>query len=201
MLKLQQIYESSITFTNANHPDDLKWLNNRLTLVTSFDDFFEEYCYCVVASGFRGSTAGKLAPLLAAQKGNFEKSIAIFKNKQKIKAICSCYSNLSTNYQSVSKNWKVPSDLQSLPFIGSVTCFHLARNIGLCSSVKPDLHLVKIIEKLFQQSDNEFVQLKIKELADKNKSPHGVVDFNLWIYLSHNEGQTMKCCGGKIRLR
>lgn len=36
-----------------------------------------------------------------------------------------------------------------LPFIGPVTCYHLSRNLGVKSTVKPDLHLCRLVSNLF----------------------------------------------------
>jgi hypothetical protein len=80
----------------------------------------------------------------------------VFKNQQKVNAICQTY-QLHKNYETISKTWKQPEDLMKLPFIGKTTCQHLARNIGLQSCVKPDLHLKRLILKLFGNDKEEFV--------------------------------------------
>ena len=42
----------------------------------------------------------------------------------------------------VAKNWK--QELPTLPGIGEITKFHLARNVGLADTGKPDLWVMRI---------------------------------------------------------
>ncbi|CAL5988300.1 Conserved_hypothetical protein [Hexamita inflata] len=95
--------------------------------------------------------------------------------------------------------WSI-MDLSRLPYIGPVTCYHLARNIGLSSCVKPDLHLKRLVNSLFGNDDEKFVQQIIQKLADQLQKTPGEVDFSLWVWLSHEGCQKEGCCG-ILRLR
>lgn len=202
MEKLQEIYLKAREFTKATHNSDLEYLQHTNKVIDNFEQFYEEYCYCVVASGFRGAVAAKLAHQLAACNGDYDECIKIFKNQVKVRAICKCYEKLSETYPEVKDTWKRPEDLTQLPYIGNITCYHLARNIGIQSCVKPDLHLMRLIENLFggKKSEKE-VQRIISELAKENNVEPGIADFCLWVYLSHNQGQRKPCCDGGLRLR
>lgn len=76
------------------------------------------------------------------------------------------------------ENLSSPELLSKLPYIGKVTCFHLARNIGLLDYVKPDLHLVRLA-KVWGFEDCvtmcKAIQRNISE-----ELPLGLIDLVLW---------------------
>ncbi|MBA7467119.1 hypothetical protein ES707_02315 [subsurface metagenome] len=65
--------------------------------------------------------------------------------------------------------------LKSLPHIGDITKYHLARNLGL-NYAKPDRHLVRI-SNLFEHTN---VQELCKKLSILTDDPIGLVDLVLW---------------------
>jgi len=68
------------------------------------------------------------------------------------------------------------ADLMSeLPYVGKVTCHHLARNLGLLDSVKPDLHLVRLAENWGFKDCVEMC-----EAMRPPEMPLGIVDLVLW---------------------
>ncbi|ALA59352.1 hypothetical protein NITMOv2_2947 [Nitrospira moscoviensis] len=67
--------------------------------------------------------------------------------------------------------------LQTLPYIGSITAFHLAKNLGL-PVVKPDRHLQRIATVAGFSSPQELCQL----ISDHLGEPVQVVDVVLWRY-------------------
>jgi hypothetical protein len=69
------------------HSSDLNRIDSLEGLMTHFDDFFYEYVYVVLASGFKGRIAARLTPQLVACEGNLEKMYKIFKNQRKLDAI------------------------------------------------------------------------------------------------------------------
>lgn len=204
-MSLSEVFVEADNFSTRTHASDVAWIMDRQVLITDFVEFMREYIYVVIASGFRGAVAAALTDRLHAcidfESGVIkEKLEGVFKNKAKTMAIERTYYSLKDNYTEVSKEWKDPTDLQALPFIGSTTCWHLARNIGLQSSVKPDLHMKRLFNRIYRRSDPSFIQEKIIELARAVGQPPGVVDFKLWVYLSH-EGKVKDCCNGGRRLR
>lgn len=73
--------------------------------------------------------------------------------------------------------------LQSLPFIGPVTSYHLAKNIGL-DVVKPDRHLLRISAIAGCASPVEFCQKISTAVGDRLP----VVDLIIWRYATLNPG-------------
>lgn len=74
--------------------------------------------------------------------------------------------------------------LQLLPFIGPVTSWHLAKNLGL-DVVKPDRHLVRVSERLGFSSADDLC----RELAATTGEQAKVVDLIVWRYIADNPRQ------------
>jgi len=196
-------FSTALEFVERVHAPDLKWIRSRQSLVRTFDEFFEEYVYVVVASGFRGRTAARFTPLLIACDGDETRMLAVFKNKRKVAAIACVFQlrhkwDEPTGFRANVARWGIDT-LINLPMIGPITKFHLARNIGLSRDVaKPDLHLVRYAAEQRQSS----VQSMVESIAQSHEMTVGVVDFILWVWLSHARGQTThECCNGGARLR
>lgn len=73
--------------------------------------------------------------------------------------------------------------LRSLPFIGPVTSYHLAKNLGL-DVVKPDRHLLRISALLGYSSPAELCQMISSSVGDRVS----VVDLVIWRYATLNPG-------------
>ena len=74
--------------------------------------------------------------------------------------------------------------LQVLPFIGPVTSWHLAKNIGF-DVAKPDRHLIRVSERLgFRSADH-----LCRELAATTGEQTKVVDLIVWRYIADNPEQ------------
>jgi len=78
-------------------------------------------------------------------------------------------------------NLSTPEKLQELSYIGPVTRYHLARNIGLLDCVKPDLHLIRLA-KHWGFAD---CVIMCKEMGDGSGLPLGIVDLVVWYAASH----------------
>lgn len=65
--------------------------------------------------------------------------------------------------------------LQSLPFVGPVTCYHLAKNIGLLFA-KPDRHVVRLANSAGYSDVQQFC----KDISEHTGDSVPVVDIVLW---------------------
>lgn len=192
-------YNEAYDFTIKTHKSDMDRINNLNGLMTNFDDFFYEYVYVVCASGFRAKIAARLTPELVKCHGDMDKMQEIFKNQTKLNSIKKVW-DMKSDWDNVRKTFKTVDDLVNLPYIGNITKFHLARNIGLLSCAKPDLHLCKWADKITGNSDEETVSMITQAIADKLGRKQGTVDFALWVWLSH-KGAEAECCHGGYALR
>lgn len=80
------------------------------------------------------------------------------------------------------------NQLQTLPFIGPVTSWHLAKNLGL-DVAKPDRHLVRVSALLGFRSADHFC----RELAAVTGEQAKVVDLIVWRYVADNPEQLHAC--------
>ncbi|KAL0236610.1 hypothetical protein PCE1_000008 [Barthelona sp. PCE] len=203
---LEAFFTSAREFTLAHHSKDLDHVNSR-SWPPSFMDFMDEYIYVVCASGFRSLHAAKLAPKLydALIKTNGEDEEAlliIFKNGRKIRAIRSVFNGFKDNieaYQEFVNSINEIQDFKVLPYIGDITCYHIARNTGYSSVSKPDLHLTRLLER-FEFENVQDLCGYLRENVDSEMSV-GAIDFCLFVYMSHNFGEIIECCDSDIRIR
>lgn len=193
-------YKQALEFTNSTHLKDLNRIDSLDGLMTDFDKFFYEYVYVVLASGFRAIVAARLAPQIVECQGDMEKMQSVFKNQRKLDAIENMW-NQRKNWDELRASLKTVDDCQELPFIGPTTKYHLARNIGLISMAKPDLHMIRWVEEITGRGDEETVHQITQEIAKKVNKKQGTVDFALWVWFSHNRGEENKCCHGGFELR
>lgn len=101
-----------------------------------------------------------------------------FKHEGKVKAIkiiLNNYEQLFKDYSNCPDSDKIQF-LQCIPFIGPITCFHLAKNLGL-DCVKPDRHLVRIAKKYGVGADPAGY---CKYLSGLTGDKVSVVDIVLW---------------------
>ena len=178
------------------------------------DFFFKEFTWVVHASGFSAKAVGKFFPKLLLAYGHWEelaernfdevmeRMTPMCKNRQKAKAIHSMSVMMKKSLtESLSSGitfgiwWDTfkkdklssPELLAQLPYIGKVTCFHLARNLGLLEFVTPDLHLVRMAKHWGFPNPTSMCESIQKEhtRVTGEKMPLGIVDLVLWYSSSH----------------
>lgn len=156
--------------------------------------FFEEYVWVACATGFSAKAVSKFIDRLIDKLGwydelaleqfedVFERVRSILNNRDKIKAMHKTAKMIREGvFETGWDKWKqdymsTPEKLQKLPYIGKITCFHLARNIGLMEVVKPDLHLVRMAR---HWGYKDCVTM-CKDVRPKGM-PLGIVDYIFWI--------------------
>lgn len=162
------------------------------------DRYFLEYIWVVHATGFSAKQVGKMMARLIPAYGHWsvlskkesnealEPVLRVCNNPQKAKAIW-MNSKLLQDGIDVFGWDKYKSDylsqpelLQKLPYIGKITCYHLARNIGLLEFVKPDLHLVRLA-KYWNIADPITMCRNVRPEG----MPLGIVDLIFWYSASH----------------
>jgi thermostable 8-oxoguanine DNA glycosylase len=158
--------------------------------------FFREYAHVVLASGFRYARVDDLRQKLGAAFKNwdFEKvadnassvkrqALRAFNNPKKVAAIINAAKRLA------SGDWKelkrelagnnALRELRTFPYIGPVTQFHLARNIGL-DHAKPDRVMREVAWTLGYPGTEKGVRELVEDIAKKTGERPGVVDYVLW---------------------
>lgn len=164
------------------------------------DTFFKEYIWVVHASGFSAKAVSKFIPKLfnvytsmentasSSFKEIYERINPICANEHKSKAIHKTATLIHNSikdigWQNTKQKYLSRTDLLSdLPYIGNVTKYHLARNIGHIHEVKPDLHLNRLSSHFGYTSPLEMCKYLQKEVLNKTGEniPLGIVDLTLW---------------------
>jgi hypothetical protein len=104
----------------------------------------------------------------------------VFNHAPKIRAIGSlCERVANEGFHKIRKKIKSGGVefLRTFAFIGPVTSYHLAKNIGL-DVVKPDRHLVRLSQAAGFSSPKELCQV----ISDTTGDSLAVVDIVLWRY-------------------
>lgn len=166
----------------------------------SESDFLREHAWVTLSAGMKERVIRNLfhsisssfyywesAEIIVENESHCRKSaLRHFNNVHKINAIISTAKNISVNGFKFFKaivHLEPLKILQSLPYIGPVTCYHLAKNIGL-QVAKPDRHLTKLAHS-FGYSD---VQRFCKYISLQTGDSIPVVDIVLWRFASITEG-------------
>jgi hypothetical protein len=157
-------------------------------------DFLRESAWTVLSAGFRESVIRKLfGPLSEAfldwrSAGHIHErrreckvaALKVFGNERKISAILDIAAIVAKCGFGTIRS-RIDEDgvsfLQTLPYIGPVTAFHLAKNLGL-PVVKPDRHLQRMARAAGFRSPLELCQ----EIANRTGDPIQVIDIVLWRY-------------------
>ena len=156
---------------DKGYGDELLWINNIPNPVDKIL-FFKEYSWVVINSGMKNSVAEKIFKNFW-NNGSIDFSAINHPNKNK--AMKKVFKRLDFYFLHFTKSKNKLMYLKSLPHIGDITKYHLARNLGL-NYAKPDRHLVRI-SNLFNYTN---VQEFCKKLSILTDDPIGLVDLVLW---------------------
>ncbi len=136
------------------------------------EHFLMEYVFVVVSSGMKNQVAQRIFT-------RFCKALdpSVIGHPGKRQAVTRA---IQEHHEWLSQLRVAPDKLaylESLPWIGPITKYHLARNIGL-DFVKPDRHLVRVA-KAFNYPDPHIMCTQLSEQVGERI---GVVDVILWRY-------------------
>ncbi|TET67572.1 MAG: hypothetical protein E3J56_12685 [Candidatus Aminicenantes bacterium] len=155
------------------YASEIDWVED-LKLCDNPGTFEIEAVWVICNSGIQNQVAEKI--FLRILKAIDEKRpiIEAFKNKQKVQAMEFIIQNRCSLFEKFIKAEDKIQFLESLPFIGKITKYHLARNLGL-DVCKPDRHLVRIA------SQYKITPVELcRRLSDKTGDKIGTVDIVLW---------------------
>lgn len=188
--KARELFEAALEAVGdgadwADINQEEKWnrLNER--------EFLGQYCWVVFASGFNVSILEKHFGKISKVFQDFEPADVAgmkppkvddlpIKNKSKADGFLMGAKKI---HEEGWKNFKARvatggSDvLTELPYIGDITKYHLAKNIGLEDTAKPDVHLVRCAEEC-----SATVEELVSFLADEYGMTKHKVDAVLWEY-------------------
>lgn len=193
--QLRTLYEAEKARIMAveEYARDYEWVDQRTWSTVKdlgAENFLLEHAYVVLCSGFKNSTVEGFwqryvdawARWTCWEEMDVEVAVKVcntfFRNKAKNKAI----GDACLRMQKVGW-WNVVADisfmgvdsLRAWPWIGDITKFHLARNLGM-DVVKPDRHLVRWADHLGYETPLALCE-EIHRLTGERI---GTVDLVLW---------------------
>lgn len=173
-----QFFKTAEEYVKANFKSEMDYVEFRKFEDMTIHDFVIEYIYVVLNTGMKNQVAEKIFFKLKATG-----DLSLIHHLGKQKAIREVIQKSFTLFDYLKKAENKLAYLETLPFIGPVTKYHLARNLGL-DYAKPDRHL----EKLSKRFNYTSVQTMCAELAKESGYRIGTVDVILWRY-SNMKGQ------------
>ena len=171
MLTLSQYQALRIEIQRLGYGHEIDWAQS-VQPVSDPETFWAEFAWVVLNSGMRNQVAetiwARVRPVVIAGRSAGE----VFGHKGKAAAIDYVWANreqLLTEYLAAEDKieW-----IRSLPWIGGITCWHLAKNFGH-DCAKPDRHLVRI-------ADAEGVAPLCSRLARESGDRIATVDLVIW---------------------
>jgi len=170
------------------------------------EDFLREYAWVVHATGFNARVVGKMMPRLMAVYIDAEtlsmnevlvRALPICNNPRKVKSVWTTVQHIKEQLSTSSwENYRddeldTPEKLERLPYVGPITKYHLARNIGLLEFVKPDLHLIRLANHWGYLTPLDMCREMRSQFEDRTglHLPLGIVDLVLW-YAASTFGTT-----------
>lgn len=176
----------------AGFIDDITWQAARDLDKTSCTDFLCNLSHVILNSGMRGEIIDRVWPGVYNAFFEFDENslrqipldycfkaaFVHFKNEKKLKAIISGIQIVqSESWETIRYEIKMygVDYLERFPFIGPITKYHLAKNIGF-DVAKPDRHLERMARAAGSVSVHEFCRI-ISELTHEKVA---VVDIVLW---------------------
>lgn len=157
----------------AGYSEEIAWAAS-LKPCDNANLFALEAIWVILNSGMKNQIARIIEQRIYHALANNQPINSAFGHKGKVKAIEYILDNkleLFAAFQDAEDKLKF---LKSLPYIGNITKYHLAKNLGI-DVVKPDRHLTRIAEK-----ENKTPDELCKEILDLTGDTLATVDTVIW---------------------
>jgi hypothetical protein len=185
-------YQAKDIVLRAGFGDEVLWQSSILFDNITESDFLREHAWVTLSAGMKERVIRQKFQDISSSFYDWESAGIIvdhefrcrqlalmhFNNSRKIEAIIHMSHSInSLGFNAFKKSLRCdPLELlQSLPYIGPVTCYHLAKNIGL-PVAKPDRHLTRLADS-FGYDD---VQMFCEFISNHTGDSIPVVDIVLW---------------------
>ena len=143
---------ASRLITDAGYGCDIDWAESLGCKKLTPQEVMSECAWVVVNSGFRFAVVRKLWPGLRVAFHDFDPALVDgscveparrhLGHMGKLKAIVAIAAEVRRDCAAIVADAREPKKLMRLPYIGKITCYHLAKVLG-ADVVKPDVHLTR----------------------------------------------------------
>lgn len=128
---------------DAGHAKEIAWQESVIRHPVNADEFMWQYIWVVLSAGMKNQVVQIIEERIMEAYYAGKPIGSVFRHKGKVKAI----EDMMADHDTIFKNYNAAPDrlafLENLPYIGKITKFHLAKNLGE-DVVKPDRHLMRI---------------------------------------------------------
>jgi len=169
-----QYIDLKFAIIDAGYEHEITWIENIQPCMSS-DDFFGEAVWVILNSGMKEQIARQIWNRIQKAWGDSKPTSSAFRHEGKVKAIDFIRKNKQDIFDQYFGCAEPLIFLESLPFIGSITKYHLAKNLGI-DCVKPDRHLVRIAKEYNFKDCFEMCNLISSITGDKVS----LIDMVLW---------------------
>lgn len=176
--------------------DEVEWQRSVSLDRFTETDLLREAAWVILCSGFREAIVRRCFDQISLCFCDWESAKAIirtypfcklaarsiFRNEAKLNAIVGVATHIEKVGFAACKRAVVSDpirELRHLPYIGAITVWHLAKNLGL-NAAKPDRHLVRVSEQLGFCDADAFCTA----VADATGEEVKVVDIIVWRFLA-----------------
>ncbi len=157
----------------AGYEHEIEWSENLKPCTKAFD-FFCEYTWVVLNSGMKNQIAAVIWERVKKALTEGQLVSSVFGHPGKSTAIQQAWRTQEFYFD----GWRRAKDkieyLQSLPWIGPITKWHLAKNLGL-DCCKPDRHLVRIAK-----AEGTTPEILCQHLSELTGDRIATVDLVIW---------------------
>jgi hypothetical protein len=185
----------------AGLTEEVEWQRRANLGLFTESDFLREAAWVILCSGFRERTVRRLFDYISLCYCDWESAesivqagpacqvaaASVFRNAAKLTAI-SGIARLVDDLGFATFKREVLAEpigrLKSLPYIGSITAWHLAKNLGM-DAAKPDRHLQRLSDRLGFPSAFELCDCIAGITGEQAK----VVDLVVWRYLADHPNE------------
>jgi len=173
-----EYFELKSKLIEAGYHAEIYWAETVQAPETA-EDLFRQYGWVVVNSGMKNQVAEKIWAKIQAAIAAGKPVSSVFKHPGKAAAIQSGWDDRNRRlkeFQAVKDEdqEQVLDWLRGLPWIGQITCWHLAKNLGI-DCAKPD----RWLERVAAASDESVAGL-CSRLADQSGDRVATVDLVIW---------------------
>jgi hypothetical protein len=182
----------------AGYADEIDWQAETRLASASESTFLREAAWVVLSSGFSEAVVRRIFPGVSSaffdwQSGALivsredecrESALRVFGNYRKITAIAAIAKRVADQGIELIRQ-RIRTNgieyLREFPFIGPVTAYHLAKNLGV-PTAKPDRHLVRTSKSVGYRCPHDLCLAISEYIAE----PIAVVDLVLWRFYALN---------------
>ena len=188
---LQGFCTARLKVIGAGFESDIEWAEKLAHVLPTQSYVLREHAWVVVNSGFKYTVARKLWPALSDAFHQFrdaeriasftdadrQRALDVLGHERKIDAIIAMADHVEEHgIEKIVADAATPLRLTRLPYIGKITCWHLAKLLG-ADVAKPDVHLGRAA-----MACSMTVEALCAGLAREAGTRITVVDSVLWRY-------------------